>query len=87
LDTAQRLAAILEMRRPAPDGKGHANISTTSRYLGSMPVTRERAMQRFEKHQNRRSQPPEQDSHTTAECDDPNAVILEPVEPSEVMKQ
>jgi integrase len=30
---------------------GHANISTTSRYLGSTPETRERAMQRFEKHQ------------------------------------
>lgn len=30
---------------------GHANISTTSRYLGSSPETRERAMRRFEKHQ------------------------------------
>jgi integrase len=29
---------------------GHANISTTSRYLGSTPETRERAMQRFERH-------------------------------------
>jgi integrase len=31
---------------------GHANISTTSRYLGSTPETRERAMHRFEQHQN-----------------------------------
>ena len=37
--------------------RGHANISTTSRYLGSTPQTRERAMQRFEKFQSTASAP------------------------------
>lgn len=32
---------------------GHADISTTSRYLGSTPETRERAMRNFERHQAR----------------------------------
>jgi integrase len=31
---------------------GHADISTTSRYLGSTPETRERAMRNFERHHN-----------------------------------
>jgi Phage integrase family len=45
---------------------GHANISTTSRYLGSTPETRERAMHRFEQHHSATHY-----SHRAAECDNP----------------
>jgi hypothetical protein len=42
----------------------HASITTTSRYLGSTPETRERAMQRFEKHHGGKASV----SHTEVEC-------------------
>jgi hypothetical protein len=68
---------------------GHANISTTSRYLGTTPQTRERAMQRFEQHQRSDAGPsqpaPSENCHTTADCDNPSAQISTAGESVEVV--
>lgn len=61
---------------------GHANVSTTSRYLGSTPETRERAIRNFEKHQ----QTAEKSSHTTGECDNDPAGESEREKSPEVSK-
>jgi hypothetical protein len=59
---------------------GHANISTTSRYLGSTPETRERAMHRFEQHQNASKE----NSHTKEGCDNAGTPLSTEAEAPEV---
>lgn len=67
---------------------GHANISTTSRYLGSTPDSRERAMLRFEAHQLGSSRPTVQpkNCHTATECDNQTAPISAEAEGSEALE-
>jgi integrase len=54
------------------DWLGHANITTTSRYLRSTPLALERTMKRFEQHE-RGAEPPRSEQpenrHTAPECD------------------